>query len=908
MNLSNGMRLGSYEILAPLGAGGMGEVYRARDSKLNREVALKVLPEAFAKDAERMARFHREAQVLASLNHPNIAAIHGLEESGGVRALVMELVEGPTLADRIAPGLMPLDEALPIGRQMAEALEYAHEKGIIHRDLKPANVKLTAEGIVKVLDFGLAKALEGGTTSSDPENSPTLSLAATQAGVILGTAAYMAPEQARGKAVDRRADIWSFGVVLYEMLTGKRLYSGETISDTLAAVLKVEPDWDALPADVPAVIRKLLRRCLTKDRRERLQAIGEARIAIEEYQSDPTGAGAAELKPAATRRRRDQLGWALAGVLAIGLIVTAPVWWRSTQPVSQPLVRLNVDLGPEFAPGGVGGLVESSAAGFGGSVILSPDGRRVVYTGRGTDGKLRLYTRTFDQDQAAALGGTDDATSPFFAPDGQHVGFFAGGKLKTISVEGGGTVVLCDAPAGRGASWGDDGNIVAALGLNSGLSRVPSGGGTIQPATELQAKETTHRWPQVLPGDHGVLFTAHAYYRDFDKASIEVQSLRTGERKTLVRGGYFGRYAPSGHLLYVRKGTLYAAPMDLNRLELTGPAALFVQDVATDTSLGFADVDFSRSGTLVYLLGKASSKQTLVWLDSTGHTEALGGAAAEYDWFFHFSPDGKRLAMSVVESGNADVWVYEWQRDTMTVLSSAPEYDGGPVWSPDGKHILFCSARHGGAPNLYWMRADGAGEAVRLTESKNTQIPYSFSPDGKRVVFNEFSPGTNGDIWTLPLDEVGSDRPKPGKPEPFLVTPFQEFSPMISPDGRWVAYHSNESGSDEVYVRRFPGPGGKWQISTGRGWDPIWSKKGQELFYGTDQGMMVASYTVNGETFVAAKPRLWVEKKDLTWFDLAPDGKRFAVLQQVESKEKAHVTFLLNFFDELRRRAPAGSK
>jgi len=885
MALSAGTRLGSYEILAPIGAGAMGEVYRARDTKLNRDVALKILPEAFAHDPDRMARFEREAQVLASLNHPNIAAIYGLEESVGIRALVMELVDGPTLAERIGGRAMPLEQALPIANQIAEALEYAHERGIIHRDLKPANVKLTAHGRAKVLDFGLAKALEEPSWAAEPSVSTTLTMQTTRVGLILGTAAYMAPEQARGANVDKRADIWSFGVVLYEMLTGKQLFAGNTVSDTLAAVLKTEPDF----ADVPSQAQKLLRRCLEKDQKRRLRDIGDAMPLLET-------AVAAGPPPGSS------LWWKVAaGVLAAVSLTLGVFLSRSVRPPSQPLTRVTLDL-PEFVAPGLA---------TGPSIALSPDGRRVVFIGRGSDGKFRLYTRKLEQEQSAPLEGTEDGYAPFFSPDGQTVGFFANSKLKKISVDGGPAVELCDAPGGQGGAWGETGNIITALEYAKGLSLIPSGGGTAKLVTELRpGKEYGHVWPQLLPGAETVLFTASPTSQVFDEATIEVQSLRSGERKTLVRGGYYGRYAPSGHLLYMHQGTLYAAPMDVKQLKLRGPAVPIVEEVSRHPANGFAEASLSRSGTFVYVRGEPA-RQTLLWLDGASKTQTLRPTPAEYTSSFRFSPDGKRLALGMTEGANSNIWAYEWESDVITRLTFTRGWDAFPVWSPDGKHILFQSSRHGGAENLYWMRADGAGDAVRLTESKNVQYPWSFSPDGKRVAFMETGSQTGFDLWTLPLGEMESDHPQPGKPEPLLVTPFNERWPMISPDGRWLAYESDESGRFEIYVRPLPGPGGKWQISTTGGDSVVWSKKAPELFYRSSEGMMVATYTTNGEAFVVNKLRLWVGKKDMgAYFDLAPDGKRFAVAQTEASEQKGsqHVTFVQNFFDELRRRAPPRGK
>jgi serine/threonine-protein kinase len=539
----DGKRLGACEVISLIGAGGMGKVYRARDTRLGRDVAVKVLPEAFASDAERMARIEREARILASLNHPNIAAIHSLEEANGVRGLVMEYVDGPTLKDRMARSAIPAEEALSIVRSIAEALAYAHERGIIHRDLKPGNVKLTSGGVVKVLDFGLAKALHDEAPSGDPDNSPTRTLSATGAGVILGTAGYMSPEQARGKAVDKRADIWAFGVVLFEMLAGRRLFEGETVSETLASLKKEPVDWSALPADTPPAIRKLLRRSLERDRKNRLHDIGDALLEIEEAVE-----GKAEQLPAP--RRRVVLPWIVAGLLAIGLGVVA--LRRPGQPTEQPLMRLEMDLGPS--------RVLSSI--WGPTAALSPDGTRLVYIVNDPDGKSQLATRLVDQTEATPLAGTQGASGPFFSPDGRWVAFYAEGKLKKVSVTGGDAVVLCRAPAAVGGSWGEDGYIIAALAVR-GLSRIPSAGGDPQPVTEPDGQNAeSHRWPQILPGGEAVLFTAARMTAVQDTASIVVQSLKTGRRKVLLRGGYYGRCLPSGQLVYVQQGTLFAVRFD----------------------------------------------------------------------------------------------------------------------------------------------------------------------------------------------------------------------------------------------------------------------------------------------------------------------------------------------------------
>ncbi|HYW46707.1 MAG TPA: protein kinase [Bryobacteraceae bacterium] len=886
--MSPQVSIAHYRITSKIGEGGMGEVWRATDTKLNREVAIKILPEAFAGDADRMARFTREAQVLASLNHPNIAAIYGVEE----RALIMELVEGPTLAERIAQGAMPLEEALPIARQIAEALEYAHERGIIHRDLKPANIKVTSEGRVKVLDFGLAKAMSSdGAAASDPKASPTLTMRATVAGTILGTAAYMSPEQARGQTVDRRADIWAFGVVLHEMLTGRHLFAGPTISDTLAAVLKTEPDVAA----VPALLRPIVERCLRKEPRRRWQAIGDVRVALEE---GVPAASVAEPRP-------NVLPWAVAGVLALAMAVALWGPWRDTRPAGQPPMRLSVDLGPD------------AVAGTNITAAISPDGTRLVFPARGPDGKQQLATRLLEQAQATLLPGTENGRDPIFSPDGREIGFYSDGSWKEVSVQGGAAVTLCGAPFGYGAALGNDGSLILSRDREGQLFRVPAGGGPIQPVTKLANGEATQRWPQILPGGQSVLFTASANINNFDAANIEAASLKTGENKILVRGAYYGRYLPSGHLVYVHQGVLFSIAFDADRLEVQGTPAPLLEDVASNPTWGSGQFDFSGApsghGTLVYTAGKAAAQSwPVVWLESSGNTQPLLPTPGA--WFVpRFSPDGGRLAVQGTAGGGSDIFVYDWQRGTMMRLTSAGQVNV-PVWTPDGKHIVFGTVGAGGY-GVSWVRSDGAAEAQRLLDTHQNAIPWSFSPGAKRLAYHEVDPQTQGDLWTVPLDTSDPAHPKAGTPEQFLRTPANELVPEFSPDGRWIAYRSNESGGNEVYVRPFPGPGGKWQISTGGGLYGIWANNGRELFYETaDNRIMVMEYTVDGDSFVPGKPRLWCDRRlpytGTLNFALHPDGKRFAVFQAPEAivgeKGSVHVTFLLNFFDELRRRIPAG--
>jgi Tol biopolymer transport system component len=902
-----------------LGAGGMGEVYRARDKRLNRDVALKVLPDLFASDPERLARFQREAQVLASLNHPHIGQIYGLEESGTVRALIMELVEGETLADLIARGPVPADQVLPIAGQIAQALEAAHDAGIIHRDLKPANVKVRTDGTVKVLDFGLAKAFDPAASvpAAAVQNSPTVtSPMMTGRGVILGTAAYMAPEQARGRAVDKRADIWAFGVVLCEMLTGERAFKGDDPSDVLAAVLRQEIDWTRLPGSTPASIRRLLRRCIERDPKNRLRDIGEARIAIEEAmahpdaQSAPTRGAQEYLPPSGWRVLAP---WALTGVLAVALLlalVRLATWQAAPQPKLP--AKLSVEVGADATLNVSGGAA---------AAILSPDASLLAFVAQKAAGESELiYIRRFDQLEATPLPATAGARNPFFSPDGQWIGFFAGGKLKKVATSGGAAVTLCDVSAERGGSWADDGTLFVALDSRAGLSRVPSSGGSPVALTTLDASagEITHRWPQALPGGKAVLFTANRTVGsgDFENATVVVQSLTDGRRKVVQRDAYFGRYVPSGHVVYVHEGTLFGIPFDLEQLEPTGSPVPVLEGVSTAPSNGSAHFAVSAAGTFAFVRGLIQrSIVPIQFVDRAGNSQLLRAAPAAYN-NPQFSPDGTRLAVDIRTSGQRDIWVYEWERDRMLRLT----FDltaTGPVWTPDGRRIAFASARADkSTPNLYWQMANGTGEAQRLTESQNNQYPMSWHPSGKLLAYEEDSAKTQRDIMILPLDGDESSGWKPGKPTVFLGTPSVERQAAFSPDGRWLAYVSLESGQPEVYVRPFPGPGGKWQISSGIGAQPVWSENGKELFYRGNLALMVVPYAAEDGSFRAEKPRPWSpgriqpREPDSRQVDLHPDGQRFVILKAPDEAvaKQNHVVLILNFADELRRIAPAGKR
>ena len=895
MALTAGTRLGPYEILAAIGAGGMGEVYRARDTKLDRDVAIKVIPPTLAQDPERLARFEREAKVLASLNHPNIAQIYGVEE----RALVMELVAGETLKGRL-----PLDTALKYARQIADALEAAHEKNIIHRDLKPANIMITPAGVVKVLDFGLA-AVAQSSDPSNPANSPTLTISPTRAGMILGTAAYMSPEQARGKVVDKRADIWAFGVVLYEMLTGKQLFEGETVSDTLAQVLTKEPDWE----QVPAKVRRLLEACLQKDPTQRLQAIGDWRLLLTDVQ---------QLEVAASSRLR--LGWIVATVILAAITAIAGIgWWSAARPVAHPLIRISTGLAS--VPGNANDYqLDDTIVGIaqpGTFLTISPDGTRLALqvfdlTAR----EFVLASRRLDESRFTPIPGTERPASPFFSPDGQWIAFLGNGKLRKIPVQGGAPVVLCSAENFASGAWGDDGNIIAALRTQGGLSRISSAGGTPAAVTELAEGETMHRWPQVLPGSDAVLFTAYTGGGPED-ANIDALSFKTHQRKTLVRGGEMARYVAGqngeGYLIYLHQSALLAVAFDPGKLAISGTAQPILDDVRAMGQTYRGDFDVSRSGTLVYLGGSGEPERWIFWLDPSGKTEPLHSAPGLYNGL-QFSPDGKRLVFGMGDVlANEDLWIQDLERNTSVRLTSLGGVSTSPLWSTDGKYILFAHGPNGG---FYRVRADGAGEPQRLAKVEGTTFPSSISPDGKRVAFAAGNPFTAMQVSTAPL-EVTADHPLLGKAEPFLRASGFPM-PAFSPDGRWLAYSSSETGNSEIYVQPYPGPGGKVAISSGGGGFPVWSPNTHQLFFIARRGIMVADYTATGNSFTPGKPRPWSPHPILLNYGggpfqpyaLAPDGKRFAVMLYpdgtTERQSRLHLTYLLNFADELRRRVATG--
>jgi hypothetical protein len=896
----------------------MGEVYRARDTKLNRDVALKVLPEIFTADAERVARFQREAQLLASLNHPNIGSIYGLEDSGGIRALVLELVEGPTLADRIAHGPIPLDEALPIARQIAEALEAAHEKGVIHRDLKPANIKVRDDGSVKVLDFGLAKILETDGTASGPPRayspgstqSPTITTPAmTQMGMILGTAAYMSPEQAKGRPADKRSDIWAFGCVLYEMLSGKRAFEGEDVSDTLAAVLKSEPDWTALPSDVPEQLRLLLKRCLEKDRLTRVSDIAVARFLLTERVPSPAPDAVPSAVPARHAPKQAVISTSI-GVLAGALIAAAGTWWALKPSGRAPQVARFTITAPSMS-----GLASPDR-----HIVVSPDGRHIVYRTVANIAQAQtgqVFLRQLDQLDPRSLVGVTGPW-PFMSPDSRWVGFFsqATGELRKISVTGGPSILLCRYVGNpRGASWGSDGNIVFATSdTTSGLMMVSDAGGEPKALTKPDASrgESDHLFPFLLPDARAVLFTITTTVQPIESAQVAVFDLKTQKYKTLLASGTQAEYTRTGHLVYANAGTLMGVPFDRDRLEVTGDPVAVVDRVSS-FGTGAADFSISRDGTLVYVPGSSAATgatRSLVWVTRQGVEEPIDAPIRGYI-APRLSPDVTRVALDVRDARQGGIWIWDLVRKTLTPLTFDNQGQSTfPSWTRDSKRIIFSSSRAGGEMNLYWQPADGTGSAERLTTSTNRQFaPFSVSPDGKSVPFVEINKGN--DIQLLSLD---GDRHS----EPLLQTPANEINAEISPDGHFIAYQSDESGLNQIYVRPFPNVNsGRWQVSTDGGSKPAWA--GRELFYlDRNNAMMVVPVQIVGTTFNAGNPTRLFEGRyfgsnNVRTYDISSDGRRFLMVRQAASADgaaasSATLVVVLNWFEELKRLVPTSSR
>ena len=895
-----GQTLSQFKITAKLGEGGMGEVYRAEDTKLGREVAIKVLPKAFIADPERFARFEREAHVLASLNHPNIAAIYDLAEDQGTHFLVLELAEGEDLATRLSRGPIAVADALPLALQIAEAMEAAHAKGIVHRDLKPANVMVDPDDKVKVLDFGLAKAREVEPGESDSLSmSPTLTAQMTQAGTILGTAAYMSPEQARGQEVNGQTDIWALGVVLYEMLTGERTFSGDTATDTIAAIIEREPDWTALPTNTPPLIRSLLRRCLQKDRRQRLHDVADARVELGEALEEPAGSFAA---PEAHGRQPSSVRKSLPWLIAGGLLVALATGWvvRGLGDPEAPLPVAHASI--ELAAGTTFGYTYRYSP----SIAISPDGQTLVWAADGSDGVRRLYLRELDQPEARPIPGTASADGPFFSPDGRWIAYFddTEEQLEKVSVDGGMPIRICDVhQSSRGGTWSANGEIVFTRGYDSGLSRVSADGGTPEILTEIdrEAGVKTHRHPHFLPNGRALLFmVANRDTATYSDSRIEALDLDSGERTILVEGGMSPRYTESEHLVFGRQGSLMAVSLDADTLQVRGQPKQVFDGVVTHEGQGFADFAIAANGTLIHVPGGPETFfERFVQADRSGRLEPLPLPERPYTTSFSFSPDGRFLAATVA-AANFDIWLWDFQRSVFSRLTRG-DNNQSPVWTPDGRGLVFrTDQRASGASDFHWVPADASQPSRPIYESQRTAVPWAWTPDGRELLYYEHDPETDYDIWVLPIDQGM----RSGEPRSVVASAARERYAAVSPDGRWLAYVSDESGRREIYVQSFPGPGARTQVSAGGGTWPRWGPQSDEIFYldPVSKQMMAASVRTGPGLIVGAPEALFPFESTSNSFAVAPDGEHFVFTQRGSQAQPIHqLRIVFNWFDELDR-------
>jgi len=888
-----GTFVGPYEITELVGAGGMGEVYRATDTRLKRQVAIKVLPASVGADPDRLARFQREAELLAALNHPNIAHIHGLEESDGTVALAMELVEGPTLADRISRGAIPVDEALTIARQIAEALEAAHEQGIIHRDLKPANIKVRADGLVKVLDFGLAKALDrGGDPSRNATNTPTQGVHATMPGAILGTPACMSPEQARGLPVDRRTDIWAFGCLLYEMLTGTPAFAGENVSDTIAAVLRSEPDWQALPADTPVRIRVLLARCLQKDARRRLHDVADARLEIDDRDTDATPAAAS---PRDARVRR--LTWAVLGLVS-GAGLASVLWWtgvRSSRPTPAP-VHLGLTLVKQA--GSLSNFMNASH-----ELAISPDGQTVVHVVK-RNGQRQLFLRTLADAEWKPIDGTEGALAAFFSPDSKWIAFGNESKLLKAAVSGGGSpIAICNLSGTGfyGGDWSADDTIVFVPDYNAGLWTVSANGGTPHPLlkTDLEKDRASYSDPQILAGGKGVLFTmASGHAVTADDQDVAVLDPGGSDARILVRGASHPRFLPTGHIVYVRSGALLAAAFDPSTRAVIGAPVPVIEGLGKTWS-GDADYSISNNGTVVYEADTGVRHGgVFVQIDRKGNATPLPTRRGNYSEF-SISPNGRTIA-SRVFAVNDDIWTYDIASGSPLRLTFEPLDEIFPQWTADGSRIAY-GTRTG---TIFWKSSDGSGPREEVTHGEYSRYPTSFSRDGHYMAFVETHPTRRSDIWLLRLD---GDR----RPEPLIATDADERDARFSPDARWLAYVSDETGRDEVFIRPLGARGGRKQVSSDGGTSPTWAPNGRELFFAASDGLSAVTLDAQGNP-VGRDRRLFsvASVEDLQFdpgnalYDVMPDGEHFVFLLG-QSSSPSQYNIVLNWFETLNHLVPA---
>jgi serine/threonine-protein kinase len=911
-----GQTIAHYRILEKLGEGGMGVVYQATDTQLGRQVAIKLLHDSFAKDPERLARFGREAKLLASLNHSNIAAIYGLEEAHGVKFLVLEYVPGETLAERLVKGPLPLRQALDVGRQIAEGLEAAHEKGVMHRDLKPANIKITPDGKVKVLDFGLAKALEEARPRGTGAEAATITAEMSRAGTVMGTPAYMSPEQASGQAVDRRTDVWAFGCVIYEALTGKRTFPGDRTTDVLVGVLDREPDWGALPAATPANVRLLLRRCLTKNPQSRLHDVADARLELED-----TLAGRVTATVAVTQRRRagkPLLAGVAAGLVGGAIALGTWTWWRAVPAAPPRVVRFTIDLPPGQR------ILPAWDTNF----TFSRDSKTLLYLSNATPGTLfatgttptvGLHERRLDDVESRRVPDGQDLRNPIYSPDGRWLASVDLNKALFIRVPltGGARSAIAPIEQAFNGDWGRDGYIYWTNHPMGAVIRTPENGGKSEPITELDVarQERTHRYAKLLPDGKALIFTVGSGGIDsYDDARIDAFDLATRQRKTIVQGGTNPRYSPSGHIVYARAGSLYAVPFDTARLETKGMPVKVLEGVLMSINIGSAYFDISPAGDLAYAEGPTEhGERTLQWVDRQGKAAQLPLPPRSY-LNPRISPDGRQLAVEV-EGVNHDFYVYDFSRAVMTNMTN----DGlshAPIWTPDGKHIAYRSWK-GGKMTLWWMPADRSAQPERLlTKLEGWQQAVSFSPDGKNLVFDQMPGMRKPAVWVLPMS---GDR----EPHPLAVTEFPQGAGKFSPDGRWVVYCSMESGKAEIYVQPWPGPGPKIQISSDGGMDPVWRPDGKEIFYRSGTKMMAVAVSTQ-PSFQAGRPHvLWegdymfgpssgcgIKGTTTTSYDVSPDGQRFLMIRETDQKMYAtKIVVVLNWMEELKRKlADAGGK
>jgi Tol biopolymer transport system component len=877
-----GSRLGAYEITALIGEGGMGRVFRAHDTRLKRDVAIKAIRPEIAADADLIARFRREAEALAALNHPHIAGIHDVLESDGSQFLVLEMVEGDTLADRIARGPIAIAEALAIAMQIAQALEGAHARGIVHRDLKPANVKITPDGLVKVLDFGLAKGNAGETTNAPSlTQSPTITLNATAGGVILGTASYMSPEQARGQTIDAQSDLWALGCVLYEMLAGRRAFSGSTVTDVLAAVVRGEPEWSRLPPDTPAAVRTLLRRCLEKHRARRLHHVADVRIEIEDVLANPT---ATKDRPANDSRRAAVTRAIAAALLVIAAALAGALVLARRSPVPAPEMRVEITTPPSPEPT---------------FLAISPDGRMLVFVG-GTDSGSRLWVRSLAETAARPLEGTELATAPFWSPDSRSIGFFADGKLKRLDLSGGITRTLATAPMGNGGTWNRDGVIVFTPSAIGPLFRVSAGGGEAVELTRLADGQTGHRFPHFLPDNRHFLFLARGTP---GRQGIFVGSIDGTPMRHVVEANTSGVLAASGDLLFVRQETLLAQPFNASTHEVFGEPVPITDRVAVDGSLNSAAITASAAGPIAYRPGGASGQRQLTWFDRTGRKVGEIGIADTTALLNpELSPDGRSVALNRTVESYHDIWQIEVARSVFRRFTFDPLSDQIPVWSPDGQRIVFGSNRVNGIYDLYVKAANSPDPEQLLLASPQNKFPMGFSRDGRFLLYRNTSEGTNWDLWALPFDGAVPVR----KPFPVVQTSFQEQMGELSPDGRWIAYQTNESGRYEVYVQSFPQAGARTQVSTGGGSQPRWRPDGAELFYmGLDSRLMAATIAVDARgqlhsaspvgLFLVRTPGGPVPSPQKQQYAVSPDGQRFLVNSLTDEATTSPITLILNW-------------